>query len=139
MVIINSISTITVRNMFWLTILMVFSMGKTALSEANEEKYMTLSVNGSMMEKSLRPNHFDNSACSGFIEYIRLDQDTIGQSVVLKFKDKPKEFFTRVIPLFDALFDIFLQGMDIQLITNSCEEGNDHGFAAFQILNMYDQ
>lgn len=75
----------------------------------------------------------DMANCRGYLEFIRYDSDDNGFNNVIKFKDNPNLYFTRATALFEPLFDILLRNYKIQLITNSCIDGN-HGFATVQIL-----
>lgn len=76
--------------------------------------------------------------CYGYIENIRVlqtDSPYIEDAVsVIKLHNEPLSHFTIVPHHRELLMDAFYYGYEVQLLTNSCTDSEDRGFAAFRII-----
>lgn len=76
--------------------------------------------------------------CYGFIENIRFvqtDSPYIEDAVtVVKLHNEPLSHYTVVPQHRELLMDAFYFGYETQLLTNSCTDSDDRGFAAFRII-----
>lgn len=75
--------------------------------------------------------------CFGFLQNVRVLQ-TEGQVpdalTVVKLHNEPVTHYTTVPHHREIILDAYLYNLEVQLLTNSCNDQNDRGFAAFRII-----
>ncbi|XP_055303405.1 uncharacterized protein LOC129569036 [Sitodiplosis mosellana] len=77
--------------------------------------------------------------CYGFIQYLRIlqtDEQEPDAITVVKLHNEELTHYTLIPHHRELIMDAYFYGYEVQLLTNSCTDSDDRGFASFRIIRQ---